>query len=652
MRTRPYNLRSLRFVPNGTLVTAIALSGGVLSCHELGDSKPTQGKSKRTTTSIVNGSVELGIVAQSAAPAAEHCEEAVADREFDDAFECGDELFETVFNELDGVGANVGQGQRFTRFPRADLRGAGEWFNHTPARITGPNAQACNDCHRQPFDDGAGPIGGNVHRDPLRAGVMAQFIQRNTPHVFAPGAVQRTAEEMTDALMALRQAAQTAACQLGGTRTRTLTAKGVNFGTISATRTGLNPCTVTFNTAGVVGVATDLIVRPFQWKGSVAFVRDFNRGASHNELGMQPVELTGDGVDGDGDGVADELSIADQTALAVYLSAQPRPVTKIELADLGLMELTADERAAIGRGQTLFGQVGCATCHVPSMTVNNPIFSEPSQSAFYRDATFPAGQNPVASGVDPADPITFNLTSDQPDNVIDIGGTEVHLGSLEANAAGGGIVRLFGDLKRHNIGTRLAETVDEVGTGASVFLTENLWGVGSTAPYLHDGRATTLASAILEHGGEAQTSRNNFVALTAAQQGDLVAFLNNLILFKQEEEAAPEGGVTATLRLDTSWTSGDNGTGGYCQTILVTNNGTAPTTSWSVGIALDGTTIYTSWNGTFTGSTGNASVTPCCSWNSVIQPGETQQSVGFCARRNTGTLASVIATVQSASGSF
>ena len=73
------------------------------------------------------------------------------------AFEGGDELFETVFNALDGVGANVGQGQRFTRMPRADLRGFGEWANHVPARETGPNAASCNSCHNQPSDDGAGP---------------------------------------------------------------------------------------------------------------------------------------------------------------------------------------------------------------------------------------------------------------------------------------------------------------------------------------------------------------------------------------------------------------------------------------------------------------------------------------------------------------
>jgi CxxC motif-containing protein (DUF1111 family) len=63
-------------------------------------------------------------------------------------------------------------------------------------------------------------------------------------------------------------------------------------------------------------------------------------------------------------------------------------------------------------------------------------------------------------------------------------------------------VALFGDLKRHNMGPGLAEPIDEVGTGASVFLTENLWGVSSTAPYRDDGRATTFTEAILEHGAK------------------------------------------------------------------------------------------------------------------------------------------------------
>src|SRR5262245_50131306 len=71
-------------------------------------------------------------------PALEHCDEAVAGREFDEIFECGDEIFGTRFNESDGVGANVGDGGRFTKVPRADLKGARQWFNHKPPRVVGP----------------------------------------------------------------------------------------------------------------------------------------------------------------------------------------------------------------------------------------------------------------------------------------------------------------------------------------------------------------------------------------------------------------------------------------------------------------------------------------------------------------------------------
>ena len=38
------------------------------------------------------------------------------------------------------------------------------------------------------------------------------------------------------------------------------------------------------------------------------------------------------------------------------------------------------------------------------------------------------------------------------------------------------------------------------------FMTEPLWGVGTTAPYGHDGRSGTLEDVILRHGGEAQAA--------------------------------------------------------------------------------------------------------------------------------------------------
>ena len=462
---------------------------------------------------------------------------------FETAFDVGDEMFETVFNALDGVGANVGGGQRFTRVPRADLRGGTEWFDHRPARETGPNAESCNACHNQPFDDASGNAAANVHRDPLRGGQLAQFIQRNTPHVFAPGAVQRLAEEMTADLHRIRSETIQGVCATGGPRTARLETKGVSFGSIQVSRVRGRGCRTNVSTANVRGVDEDLVIKPFQWKGSVASLRDFNRGASHNELGMQAIELVGEGVDGDFDGIVDELTIGDQTVLAVYLAAQPRPTTRLELDALGLLEppLTADEKSRIQRGasRALSGELGCVTCHRATFTLDDPTFSEPSQSAVYRDAVFPAGQDPVASGVDPKRAVRFDLTRDQPDNVLHNpdGSVRFRLGSLRVDPRSRkALVELGGDLKRHDMGPGLRESIDEKGTGASVFLTENLWGVGSTAPYLHDGRATTLTEAILEHGGEAATSKNAFLRLSTQEQADVIAYLDNLVLFKLPEE--------------------------------------------------------------------------------------------------------------------
>lgn len=449
------------------------------------------------------------------------------------AFHHGDELFETKFNALDGVGANVGQGLRFTQVPRADLDAPGEWATHFPKRITGPNAEACNQCHGTPVDDGAGRAINNNVRDPGHTGQADHFIVRNTPHTFAAGAVQVLAEEMTEELQAQQQAATQQACATGAPVMVELSAKGIAFGHLLITPQIGTSCTVTVDTTGVVGVNPDLVVRPFQWKGVVATIRAFNRDAAHQELGMQAVEIVGERVDGDDDGVVNELTVGDQTALAVYIAAQPRPTTRLELANLGLIEpLTDAERTAIVQGGHRFHTIGCTTCHQPQLTIADPIFYEPSQNPAYRDETFPAGQDPIALGVDPTQPLSFDLTQDQPDNQLDLGGRTYHLGAFPRAADGSALVALYGDLKRHDMGPELAETIDDEGIPASVFLTENLWGVGSTAPYLHDGRATTLTEAILAHGGEGAASRAAFSQLSTAEQADIIAFLNNLVLFK------------------------------------------------------------------------------------------------------------------------
>jgi len=459
---------------------------------------------------------------------------------YQDAFTHGDAIFSDLFNAVDGAGANVGNGARFTRFPRPDLVGQDAegrlmWASHIPKRITGPDTNSCNSCHSLGGGDGAGDTGSNVIRDPGRTGNPALWISRNAPHVFGLGAIQRLAEEMTTKLKGIRADAQQAACTSGAPVTAALTAKGTSYGSITVS------CDGTVDTSAIEGIDKDLIVKPFQWKGSKKFIRDFVRGAATNEVGMQGVELVGEGVDGDGDGMVDELTVGDVTSLAMYQASQPRPVTKLELASLGLMQLSDDEKAAIKRGTAAFSDLQCDTCHKPQMKISNPTFSEPSQMAEYRDAKFPSGADPVSVGVDPAHPITFDLTKDTPENVLTgasceqckaLGDHTIHLGAFKKDSSGRAIVNLYGDLKRHDMGPGLAEAVDEVGTGASVFLTRTLWGVGSTAPYLHDGRASTLTEAIIEHGGEAAAARDAFTAASSREQADLIAFLNNLVLFK------------------------------------------------------------------------------------------------------------------------
>lgn len=493
---------------------------------------------------IVTDAPDLANVAAADTPAQlMRCDDAVAGREFLEIFECGDAIFGAVFNEVDGVGANVGDGGRFTKVPRADLNGPGQWQNHMPPRTTGPDSSSCQACHFEGGGDGAAPAALNTIRDPLRQGNTGRFIQRNPPHLFMPGALQRLAEEMTAGLARDVSRAKADGCGGSARIERPLSVNGVSFGSVEVIPG--RSCQVNVKAKGI---DPDLVVRPFGWKGNVANLRPFNRFAAAQEIGMQPVEEAGVGVDGDFDGVVNELNVNDISALTVYLASQPRPTTRVELTrvrnafaaagmsaaadDLGIPPaLTNAERASIARGDVLFRAIGCATCHVPAMTLADPVFREPSAMPQYREDTFPSGLKAVAVGVDPANPLLADLTRDPPDNRFQVGKQMIVIGTLERAQGGGAVVRLFSDLKRHDMGKGLAENIDETGSGASTFITQELWGVGSTAEYLHDGRAPTLKSAILEHGGEADASRQAFRRLSRQQETDLIFFLKNLVLF-------------------------------------------------------------------------------------------------------------------------
>ncbi len=62
--------------------------------------------------------------------------------------------------------------------------------------------------------------------------------------------------------------------------------------------------------------------------------------------------------------------------------------------------------------------------------------------------------------------------------------------------------------------------------------TPPLWGLRDSAPYLHDGRASTIEEAILWHGGEAKASADSYQLLSATERSCILTFLSTL--------AAPE----------------------------------------------------------------------------------------------------------------
>lgn len=420
--------------------------------------------------------------------------------------------------------------------PRADLNGPDQWANHFPQRRSGPDGEACSDCHAEPLT-GSGASGLDIVSDPLNSGNLGDFIQRNTTSMLGSGSLQLLAEEMTRDLLAIREGARQFACATNKLKKVNLETKQVSFGSIIV---ACNPAND--NTSLVEGVNDDLIIRPFGWKGNQMSLRSFNRGAGHNDIGVQAEELVGTGVDGDFDGVTNELFIGDMTGLAIYLASQPRPVTRIELASLGLLDqlgmepLSGSEKLSILRGASTFRSIGCESCHRAVMTIDNTIYSEPSLAASHRDSVFPSGINPLAVGVDPANPVSFDVANDVIDNRFRVNGRIVALGNLKTNDRGQGLVNLYGDLKRHDMGAGLAETIEDFGVGPSTWLTKELWGVGSNGPYLHDGRASTLTEAIVAHGGEAAASQANFVALSKSKQTDIITFLNNLLLVRVDAD--------------------------------------------------------------------------------------------------------------------
>jgi CxxC motif-containing protein (DUF1111 family) len=129
--------------------------------------------------------------------------------------------------------------------------------------------------------------------------------------------------------------------------------------------------------------------------------------------------------------------------------------------------------ASIQAGSNLFVQVGCATCHTPTLMTGN-------------DATAALRNQPV---------------------------------------------NLFSDMALHRMGQGLADNVSQGAAGPDEFRSAPLWGIGQRIFYLHDGRTKDLLAAIEAHaseGSEANRVMEAFEDLTAQQKQDILNFLRSL----------------------------------------------------------------------------------------------------------------------------
>ncbi len=133
--------------------------------------------------------------------------------------------------------------------------------------------------------------------------------------------------------------------------------------------------------------------------------------------------------------------------------------------------------AETDRGEALFADVGCASCHLTEMRTG------------------------------PSD--TAEALSEQ-------------------------TIRPYTDLLLHDMGEGLADGRPEGAADGSEWRTPPLWGIGLVETvnghtrFLHDGRARSIEEAVLWHGGEADAAQQGFVALPAADRRALLAFLESL----------------------------------------------------------------------------------------------------------------------------
>ena len=215
----------------------------------------------------------------------------------------------------------------------------------------------------------------------------------------------------------------------------------------------------------------------FGWKNQHSSLLSFAADAYVNEMGitspLQPTENTSNGSSvASFDTVADPEDVggADIAQFTLFIRSLKAP--PVDAARAGT--------ASAVNGSNLFNSIGCAVCHVRSIT------------------TAPAG------------------------TVINQGAFTV------PTTLGDKRIHPLGDFLLHDIGTGDG-IVQNGGQGTrNQVRTACLWGIRARPRLMHDGENVSRGDSILRHGGQALTARNNFAALSTASQLDVINFLNSL----------------------------------------------------------------------------------------------------------------------------
>jgi hypothetical protein len=418
----------------------------------------------------------------------------------------GRQLFQRKFTNAQGFGPRTNDGI-------GDI--------HAQAAIGAGLVDSCAGCHGRPR--GSAGFGGDVVTRP---------DSRDAPHLFGLGLQEMLADEITGELRSIRQNAINTAISTGQTVERPLQSKGISYGTIRASAQGA------VDTTRVVGVDPDLRVRPFFAQGATISIREFIVGAFNDEMGLQAVDpltatasgggrattptgmvldgstdrvqrslATNPGDDPDRDGVTNEIPTALVDHMEFYLFNYFKP---------GTYQHTNTAQI----GQNLLVQIGCTSCHIPNLVIT-------------RDRRIAD----VETAYDPTRGI-FNRLFATASLLV----TEQNDGSghptIKVPVRNSFMVRNFyADMKRHDLGPNFHERNYD-GSITTHFMTEPLWGVGSSPPYGHDGRSINLREVILRHGQEAQASRDAFNALPESSKLAIFEFLNELVLFPPDDTAS------------------------------------------------------------------------------------------------------------------